>query len=247
LISRRRFVGSAPGAGVVLATPGCQQVPAQSSGKRIIVDAQVQLWTAPRPDWQWVPGMKPQLPEPFTIERLVSMMDEAGVDRVIVVPPSWPGDRNDYGLEAARRYPTCFGVMGRISLRNPQSAALLPRWREQPGMLGIRATFLNQDAAWLSDGTAGWFWPAAVKAGLPVMFLASEKGPEFSRIAQRHPQLSLIVDHMGLSLSVPAVREGSFTDAIHHTLMLAKYPNNGMDAPFHRRHQSARVEMGSIH
>ena len=46
-------------------------------------------------------GRKPQLPEPFTIEKLVPMMDEAGVDRVVIVPPSWPGDRNDYALEAA--------------------------------------------------------------------------------------------------------------------------------------------------
>jgi len=41
------------------------------------------------------------------------------------VPPSWPGDRNDYGLEAAKRYPNRFAVMGRIPLKNPQSAALL--------------------------------------------------------------------------------------------------------------------------
>src|ERR1700704_2601639 len=111
MITRRRFVGGALGAGAALATQGCQQMQAQSSGKRMIVDAQVHLWTAPRPDWQWVPGMKPQLPEPFTIEKLVPMMDEAGVDRVVVVPPSWPGDRNDYGLEAAGRHPERFRVM----------------------------------------------------------------------------------------------------------------------------------------
>ena len=28
-------------------------------------------------DWKWVPGMKPQMPEPFTIEKLVPLMDEA--------------------------------------------------------------------------------------------------------------------------------------------------------------------------
>ena len=28
----------------------------------------------------------------FTIEKLVPMMDEAGVDRVDIVPLSWPGD-----------------------------------------------------------------------------------------------------------------------------------------------------------
>ena len=83
----------------------------------MIVDAQVHLWKAASADWPWVPGMKPQMPEPFTIEKLTPMMDEAGVDRVVVVPPSWPGDRNDYGLEAARRYPSRFGVMGRITSR----------------------------------------------------------------------------------------------------------------------------------
>ena len=52
-----------------------------------------------------MPGAKPQLPEPFTIERALPLMDEAGVDRVVVVPPSGLNDRNDYALEAAKRYP----------------------------------------------------------------------------------------------------------------------------------------------
>ena len=39
-------------------------------------------------------------------------------------------------------------------------------------MLGVRLTF-KRSAKWLTDGTADWFWPAAEKAGLPVMFLAS--------------------------------------------------------------------------
>ena len=223
MVTRRRFMGSALGAGAVLATQGCMTTP--SLGKRMIVDAQIHLWKAPAPDWQWVPGMKPQMPEPFTIEKLVPMMDEAGVDRVVIVPPSWPGDRNDYGLEAARRYPSRFGVMGRIPLRDPKSAALLPTWRNQPGMLGVRVTFLGKDVEMLSNGSAEWFWPAAEKAGLPVMFLASEQSAYFARVAERHPGLQLIVDHMGLSVSVQAVREGKFEGPISHTLALAKYPN----------------------
>jgi hypothetical protein len=62
------------------------------------------------------------------------MMDEAGVDRVVIVPPGL-NDRNDYALEAAKRYPNRFGVMGRIRLQDPKSAALLPTWKQQPGML----------------------------------------------------------------------------------------------------------------
>ena len=109
-----------------------------------------------------MPGRKAQLPEPFTIEKLVSLMDEAGVDRAVIVPPSWPGDRNDYGLEAARRDPKRFAVMGRIPLAKPELAALLPRWREQPGMLGVRLTLHGPQAVLLDS--ADWFWPAAEKA-----------------------------------------------------------------------------------
>src|SRR5690242_3403473 len=167
--------------------------------------------------------MKPQLPEPFTIEKLVPLMDGAGVDRVVVVPPSWPGDRNDYGLEAAKRYPDRFHVMGRISLEKPESAALLPKWREQPGMLGIRLTFLGKQAPWLTDGTADWFWAAAEKVGLPVMVFAPGRGPDFARIAERHPGLTMIIDHMNLSLDIR--KSMGVPAAVAQTAALAKHPN----------------------
>jgi predicted TIM-barrel fold metal-dependent hydrolase len=229
MLSRRSFLNTTLGASVALATRGTQQAAAQTGvaqpgHKRMIVDAQVHLWKAETPDWPWVPGRPPQLPEPFTIEKLVPMMDEAGVDRVVVVPPSWPGDRNDYALEAARRYPDRFAVMGRIPLQKPESATLLPKWKEQPGMLGIRLTFLGPQAAWASDGTADWFWPAAEKAGLPVMFFApGSDGSEFARIAERHPQLNLIIDHMNLNAEVKKNNKTAAT--IDHVVALAKYPN----------------------
>ena len=191
--------------------------------KRIIVDSQVHLWKAESADWPWVPGRKPQLPEPFSIEKLVPLMDEAGVDRAVIVPPSWPGDRNDYGLEAARRYPDRFAVMGRITLQNPDSAKLLPTWKQQPGMLGLRATFMRDQAALLTSGAADWLWPAAEKAGLPVMFLAPGNIPRFAPVAERHPGLTLIIDHM--SLMQETAQEGKIPQAIDAVVALAKYPN----------------------
>jgi predicted TIM-barrel fold metal-dependent hydrolase len=189
----------------------------------MIVDAQVHLWKAESPDWPWVPGRTPQLPQPFTIEKLVPMMDEAGVDRAVIVPPSWPGDRNDYAIEAAKRYPARFGIMGRIAVEKPESAALLPKWREQPGMLGVRLTFHRAQAALLEKGAADWFWPAAEKAGLPVMFLAPGNSARFAPIAQRHPQLQLIIDHMNLTAEI--ARERKIKAAIDEVVALAKFPN----------------------
>jgi predicted TIM-barrel fold metal-dependent hydrolase len=221
MLSRRKFLGSSVAAGATLAIR--QPAVAQTAGKRMIVDAQVHLWKAESADWKWVPGAKPQLPEPMTIERLLPLMDEAGVDRVVVVPPSWPGDRNDYGLEAHKRFPNRFAVMGRIALKDPKSAALLPKWKEQPGMLGVRLTFLGPMEKWLADGATDWFWPACEKAGLPVMFLASEQGKFFARVAERHPQLTMIVDHMGVTSGT--VQAGRLAQAIADTASLAKFPN----------------------
>jgi predicted TIM-barrel fold metal-dependent hydrolase len=188
---------------------------------RMIVDAQVHLWLAETPDWKWVPGRKPQLPEPFTIERLVPMMDEAGVDRAVIVPPSWPGDRNDYAIEAVKQYPRRFAIMGRIPLDKPESAALLPKWKEQPGMLGIRLTFQREQAAMLDR--ADWIFPAAEQAGLPIMFFAPDNVPRFAAVAERHPGLTLIIDHMSLNLEI--AKERRIKPAIDEVVKLAKYPN----------------------
>src|ERR1051325_5428782 len=197
MMTRRDF-GAALAAGAAVAS-SAEPARAQPAGKRTIVDAQVHLWKANSPDWPWEPGARPQLPEPFTIERALPMMDEAGVDRVVIVPPG-VNERNDYALEAARRYPGRFAVMGKIRLQDPQSAALLPGWREQPGMLGVRLVF-NTPAtlAWLSAGTAAGFWPAAEKAAVPGLFLAAGGIPKFARTADPPPRPPLISAPMGLS------------------------------------------------
>jgi len=217
--SRRQFIHATVAAGAALAAQGASKAMAQS--KRTIVDAQVHLWKAESEDWKWVPGRKPQLPEPFTIDKLVPMMDEAGVDRVVVVPPSWPGDRNDYALEAAKRYPTRFAVMGRIALEKPESAALLPKWKEQPGMLGIRLTFQREQVAMLQH--ADWIFPAAEKANVPIMFFAPDNLPRFAPIAEKHPGLTLIIDHMGMTAEI--AKEDRMKPAIDDVVKLAKYPN----------------------
>jgi predicted TIM-barrel fold metal-dependent hydrolase len=188
----------------------------------MIVDAQVHLWKANTPDRPWLPNRVAQLPKPFTVEQLVPMMDEAGVDRAVIVPPSWEGDRNDCAIDAVRRYPERFAVMGRIPVNDPSVAKLLPDWKKQPGMRGIRLTFHPPQWHWLSDGSVDWFWPLAEKYGLPVMFYGAPM-PHFARVAERHPQLAMIADHLGVTGDT--VKEGKLTEGVKETAALAKYPN----------------------
>jgi predicted TIM-barrel fold metal-dependent hydrolase len=191
----------------------------------MIVDSQIHLWPAETPERPWIPGGKERahLPEPLTYQKFLPMMDAASVDRAIIVPPTWPGDNNDHALEAARQHPDRFGIMGRFPVERPQLKPLLPPWRSQKGMLGIRLAFNHEKANWIVDGTVDWFWPIAEEAEIPIMIFAPDSPGEIGRIAHDHPQLRLIVDHMGLATRGPEFKR--VRERIDLIAPLAKYPN----------------------
>jgi L-fuconolactonase len=169
-----------------------------------IVDSQVHIWYPDTPERPWPPAteLKPQRERPFTLEDLLPEMKAADIDRAIIVPPGWEGCHNDRAIEAARVYPGRLGVMGRFQLNVPESREKVATWKQQPGVLGMRLTFARgKELSWLSDGTADWFWPAAEKAGLGVMIYTPGNLPPLKKIAERHPGLKLIIDHMGIAVN----------------------------------------------
>jgi predicted TIM-barrel fold metal-dependent hydrolase len=190
-----------------------------------IIDSQVHIWAPETPEKPYArqDASTPHRPVPLGHEELLREMDGAGVARCVLVPPTWEDDRNDTSLEAARLYPDRFAVMGRIKLTAPQSRALLATWKNQPHMLGVRLIF-NQGRSkdWLFDGTADWFWDAAERHDVPVMAFAPNAVPKLGDIAERHPGLRMIVDHMGLS---SALRGQSLEPAVAHIIKLARLAN----------------------
>ena len=223
MLTRRHFLTSTAAVGATLATAGLQSAHAQ---KRMIVDAQVHLWKASAPDYPWNEGAKPQLPEPFTYERALKLMDEAGVNRVVVVPPglSWS---NSYALEAAKTHPSRFAVMGRVRFDDPKGPELIAKWKEQPGMLGVRHNVNDPTSmAQIKDGTANWFWGAAEKAGIPVMYFAAGQAAVLAPVAEKHPGLTLIIDHLGINSAV--AKKKALPEAIGQVVAMAKYPNVGV-------------------
>ena len=163
-----------------------------------IIDAQIHVWSPDVSTRPWPPGSNARQHGPaLSPEQVLRVMDDAGVDRAILVPPSWPGDDNTDSLEGARRWPDRFAVMGRFDLRAADASERLDRWRHQHGMLGIRLTFhLPRWSAWLTDGTLDWFWAAAERLALPLMIHVPGQAPAVGAIARRHPKLRLIIDHL---------------------------------------------------
>ncbi|MCE2999037.1 MAG: amidohydrolase family protein [Betaproteobacteria bacterium] len=195
-----------------------------------IVDSQVHIWAASTPGRPWPARHAPHRPQPFSAEDLLQEMAAAGVDRAVLVPPSWEGERNDLALAAAQAHPDRFAVMGRLDVRAPDAPEQLARWKQQPGMLGLRMTLHTPlFEPMLDDGSVDWLWPAAEKAGLPLMVLIRQPmAPKIAKIAERHPGLRLVMDHM----AVPKGSKGADKAfaGLPHLLALARYPNVAVKA-----------------
>ena len=159
----------------------------------LIVDSQVHIW---RDNVPTVLHHR-QIPS-YTADDLLEEMDEAGVDAAAIHPPSWDPGADQLALEAARQHPDRLSILGKFPLDRPKSRSLVDSWKQQPGMLGLRFVFLQpHQQSWPVDGTIDWLWPAAERAGLPVALLAANYLAVVGQVAERHPGLKLIVDHLG--------------------------------------------------
>ena len=81
----------------------------------LIVDAQIHLWEKGTPSAH-------HRQEPYSAEEAIAGMDEAGVDRALIHPVLWDPDSNELAIEAVRRYPDRFAIMGWfLSRRSPRT------------------------------------------------------------------------------------------------------------------------------
>jgi predicted TIM-barrel fold metal-dependent hydrolase len=196
----------------------------------LIVDSQVHIWAADTPERPWPnrPAL-PHRPVPFSAADLLQAMDEGGVDRVVIVPPTWEGDRNDVALAAARANPERFAVMGRIDPDQPGIREQLPNWRQQPGMLGLRFHFARPEYEEpLRNRSYRWIWSLAEAYQLPVMMnVTPEQIALVEDIARAHPKLKLTLDHMVVHFGKKD--EEAFCD-LPKVLRLARFDNVAVKA-----------------
>jgi len=191
----------------------------------LIVDAQAHIWRANAPDRPWLKGRKPQREIPLEAGQLLGEMDAAGVDRCILIPPSWDIGRNDLVLDAARLHPERFAVMGRLDVTTPAEPGVLAKWLDQPGMLGLRCSFNEppEVVVVLTEGRMAWLWGAAEKARLPIMIrVALAQAHLIDRVAERFPGLKLVMSH--LLLPNGKKDEEAFRD-LDQLLVMARRPN----------------------
>lgn len=205
-----------------------------------ITDAQVHIWASGTPS-----GLHRQTSS-FSADELLAEMDEAGVDGALIHPPmTWDPHADVVALEAVRRYPDRFAIFGQFPPNRPESRGLMESWKRQPGMLGLRWSLLRQEQLnWHEDGTMDWIWLEAERLGIPIALLASRFLPSLLRIAERHPNLRLIVDHLGL---VRGAKDDAAFATLPDLIALSRLPNVAIKATGAPAYSSESYPYRSIH
>lgn len=181
----------------------------------MIIDAQVHVSTG---------GVPPanHIRYPLSAQAMCGEMDRAGVDRVLVVPPTWEPAQNDYALAAARSYPERFGVVAQLRL-DAEPGPDLAQLRGQ-GVLGCLVLLHKYpEALWAEGPAADRVWAGAASLGLTMFVHAYGVEHRLARIAERHPGLRLVVAAPG-GKSIAQADEAAF-QRLPVLLELARHNN----------------------
>lgn len=158
------------------------------------------------------------------VELAREAMDSVGVDVALAVT-------SEAFIEvAAERYPDRFaGVVTFSPTGEGDLAAEAYRVRSLPTTVAGRALVANwMDATIRPEFVAGRFDPlfaAAEKLGLPLFCSTHGTCALMAPVAERHPELTLIIDHLGVSQHPVSPPNADPWRAFSDLLALARHPN----------------------
>jgi L-fuconolactonase len=166
-----------------------------------VFDAHVHVWPADRS--RYPPLDLPGLPLPAfdgSADRLRSLMDAHDVERALLVQTPWYGEDNRYLIETMREQPDRFIGMGHLP--DPFDGAAPDKLRVQTaaGLRGVRLHLVQPASiAAAREGGLDPLLDRARELAVPVQLLYRDPTVHglVAALAVRHPDLDLVVDHLG--------------------------------------------------
>ncbi len=170
---------------------------AANDNPRPWIDAHSHIWTPNIEKFPLANGnTKADLAPPsFTAEELLKTAHPHGVGRVVLIQHyGYHGWDNSYLLDAARRYPREFRVVGMVDTfsRDPgkQMRALL-----KEKVTGIRITPRRYEKKWLAGGMDE-MWRTAADTGQNICCLIHPRDiAEVDAMCKRHDDTKVVIDH----------------------------------------------------
>jgi predicted TIM-barrel fold metal-dependent hydrolase len=170
---------------------------------------------------------------PVSAEQMLSAMNEAGIERsVLVQAATCYGHDNSYLADAVAAHPQRFAGVFSVDVLAPDAAEEISRWKRK-GLAGLRVFVAGHTTAQpvrLDDPRSFPAWECAVAEGLPICVQVHAPGlPQLGTMLKRFPKARVLLDHM--ARPDPDDAGSLFALKSYENLVLKLTTHNLHDAP----------------
>lgn len=169
---------------------------------------------------------------PVDAEKLLAAMDEAGIERSVLVQASTCyGHDNSYVADAVAAHPDRFAGVFSVDMLAADAPKRIRHWLGR-GLKGLRVFIAGHTTAHdarLDDPRSFPAWRCAVDAGLPVCVQLRAPGlPQLETLLAEFPSARIVLDHM--ARPVPDDAASLFSIARYSNVFLKFTSHNVRDA-----------------
>lgn len=165
-----------------------------------MVDAHVSVWNPETVHYPWLTHDLTAIDRVFTVDDANPGLRQHGVGHVILVQAADNRADSENMLNQALAHPGVAGVVAWVPLTSPDdTCAQLDAWRSEP-VVGVRHMVHREtDPSWLLRDDVGKSLGLLADRGLTFDVCAETPTllAHVVLLAERHPDLTLVVDHLG--------------------------------------------------
>ncbi len=162
------------------------------------IDAHQHFWRPSRGDYGWLtPQAHPAIARKFLPADLAPLLQDAGMERTILVQAAPTVAETEYLLTLAAETPFVAGVVGWADFEAQNAAQQIAAFSQQSGLVGLRPMLQDlDDDAWILRPAVGKSLDAMQAAGLTFDALVTPRHlPHLARCLAARPDLKVVIDH----------------------------------------------------
>ena len=191
------------------------------------VDTHTHAWGSDTDELPWrAPVLPPEWDGPYTHRELIADMDRLGIEESVVVttPLYGRGERaNEYTMRAIEAHPDRLYGVGLLDFFDDDPREDVRRVVGHERMLGVRMhaalaydeipTELDRKGDWILDPAIHPVWEELEQRDAAMfVFPKAEQLSMVAELADRHPDVSIVVDHMAWPDEITDPDEPPWTD-----------------------------------
>ncbi|KQX45386.1 amidohydrolase family protein [Paenibacillus sp. Root444D2] len=189
------------------------------------IDAHQHFWNLDKVAYPWlVPAYGP-LYRTIEAPELEPLINDAGIDKTVLVQAMDSYEDTDYMLETAAKYDWVAGVVGWVPLNKPDEAAKkLELYTKNPVYKGVRHLIHEeQDPDWVVQDNVieGLKVLASFGMTFDVVAVLPRHLEHVPTLAEKVPNLKIVIDH----LAKPPIKDGQMEPWASQMKKAASYPN----------------------